>query len=493
MSKLSYCIFWVKGLRARVIIIQSLVVSITLILMVMVFYPMQKAALIEQFIDEARLTGYAIKNQVKMFKLNGLSDADLSEMASISPLFSSIELVSNRDQTRITRITNNFPPKFSRKFVESLHSCKSDFINMPYMHLVYTTPVYNDSNTCVNLLITSNSTFLNRKLLLIIEVLGACIFFNFFVITIIAWFMLDRYTVMPLRRLEQAVEGVSRGDYPKIKDMPNVSELHEISNAFNTMSSIIQAKEKSLKDTIKELKETQALIIKKERLATIGSFSSGISHEIGNPLSAIISMLETVKSYMTLDKKNIDDQDLKKRIDMHLDMINRSLNEAYRIDALIKQLLLYVRQRPVIVNNVNIKALVDDVITSVGSSRELKDIKVLLNVKPDMVFKTDYEKLRQILLNLVTNAVDAMNGTGTLTISADVKNQHLMLEVTDTGEGMDEQTIERIFEPFFTTKGAGKGTGLGLAIVKNLVQELGGEISVDSKKGAGSTFRVRLS
>lgn len=481
-----------KGLRARVILIQGFVIAVALNLMGIILYQVQKTALIEQFVDQAQLTSSIMKARMEIENTNKLFSDNISMVKPISPLFSSILLIPSNDKTKIANLIHNFPPSFSNRLAEVLHGCKPDFVNMMNMRLLYISPVYNSNGNCGNLVIVSSKTFLTKKLFLIIEVLSAYIFLNFFILTIVAWFIIDRYTVIPLRKLEQAVQGVSNGDYPQIKQMPNASEFHEIAKAFNTMSSTIQSKEQSLKNTIKELKETQELIIKKERLATIGTFSSGISHEIGNPLSAIISMLETLRSQMTLNKNDTIPSS-SKVTDIQLDMINRSLNEAYRIDALIKQLLLYVRQKPAILNNVNINSLINDVITSVKSIRELEGINTVLHVKPDIVFRTDYEKLRQVLLNLITNAVDAMNHKGVLTVTADVKGKQLVLEVSDTGEGIDNKTMEKIFEPFFTTKTAGKGTGLGLAIVKNLVQDLNGEISVESKKGVGTTFKVKLS
>ncbi|MCL5878922.1 MAG: HAMP domain-containing histidine kinase, partial [Deltaproteobacteria bacterium] len=200
-----------------------------------------------------------------------------------------------------------------------------------------------------------------------------------------------------------------------------------------------------------------------------------------------------VKTAISSVRKGADRDSGRAQDSRQADMIGRSLNEAYRIDALIKQLLLYVRQKPPVFLDVNIKALCDDVLVSAGLVRDLKNIGISLDVAAGTVWKTDYEKLRQVLLNLVTNAVDAMQGQGALAIKAVVSSGQLILDVSDTGEGIDKAYIEKIFDPFFTTKGSGKGTGLGLAIVKNSVQDLHGEISVGSKKGEGTVFTIKLS
>ncbi len=480
-----------KGLRIRVILIQSTVIATALILMGMVLYQIQKNNILNQFLDEAKTTAMLIQSQIQKNGSNLQKIVKTAQTANVSPLFSSIMLATNNNNAAVAKIIEGLSPAFAYKVQSLLKGCKYGFVNMPNMRLMSVSPIYASNGNCINLVIVSNGPYLTKRLLLLIEILGAYILLNFFVLTIVAWFIIDRYAIMPLRRFEKAVEGVSNGEYPQIKDMPDAAELHQIVKAFNTMTSTIQAKEQHLKDTIRELKETQSLVIKREKLATIGSFASAISHEIGNPLSAIISLLETEKASIVSEGKAVD-QKLATRLDQRVDIISRSLNEAYRIDALIKQLLLYVRQKPTIFSDVNVKSLCEDVITSTGLSRDLRDIDISIDVASGTVCKVDYEKLRQVLLNLIINAVDAMHDHGRLSIRAEAHQGQLTFEITDTGEGIEKAYIDKIFDPFFTTKGAGKGTGLGLAIVKNIIQELQGEISVSSKKGEGATFMIKI-
>ena len=482
-----------RGLRTRVILIQSTVIAAALLLMGMVLYQIQKNDIIRQFADNAQTTERLIRSQVQG---NGLDLRQVTlavQAARVSPQFSSLQATSTGDEPSIAKITQGLPPAFTEKAHALLTACKPGFLDMSNMRLISVAPVYESHGTCINLAIVSNRSYLMQRLFLLIEVLGAYMLFNFIILSIIAWFIIDRYAVMPLRRIEQAVEGVSGGDYPQMKEMPDAKELHEIVKAFNTMTSAIQTKEQRLKNTIQELKEMQSLIIQREKLATIGSFVSAISHEIGNPLSAIISLLESVKTTISSVQKGADRESGRAQDGRTADMIGRSLNEAYRIDALIKQLLLYVRQKPPVFLDVNIKALCDDVLVSAGLVRDLKDTGISLDIAAGTVWKTDYEKLRQVLLNLVTNAVDAMQGKGRIAIKAAVNGGQLILEVLDTGEGIEKANLDKIFDPFFTTKGSGKGTGLGLAIVKNSVQDLHGEISVGSKKGEGTAFTIKLS
>lgn len=112
-------------------------------------------------------------------------------------------------------------------------------------------------------------------------------------------------------------------------------------------------------------------------------------------------------------------------------------------------------------------------------------------MKPEeIVLYADTEQLEQVLINLFSNAVEAMSGQGTLSVSAEEKNSHITIRISDTGSGMSRDTIEKIFEPFYTTKD--KGTGLGLAIVFNIIQKHHGEIQVKSEEGRGSQFIINL-
>ncbi len=480
-----------RGLRAKVVFILSIATATALMLIGLVLYQVQKKGLVSQFIDDAEAMNMLLQNQShgNVLQLYNIVKA-MQEIPS-APGYSSVMIAGNNDDSAISMITRKIPGQYSEKVRTMLEHCRPGFIDATHMHLVKLFPVYKTGGKCINLAVISNSPYLTKKLFLLIEVLGAYILLNIFILVVISWLVIDRYTVVPLRRFEQAVEGVGSGNYPRLGEMPYAAELHQIVKAFNAMTSAIQTKQQHLTDTIKELKETRDLAVKRERLATIGSFSSGISHEIGNPLSAIISILEALKSSISNDNTK-SGQKTDPEINYKLDMINRSLVEAYRIDALIKQLLQYVRQKPVSLTDVNIKSLVDDVMSSVELNRDLKDVKVSTDIEPGMVCKTDYEKLRQVLINLITNALDAMQGKGRLGIKSAYRQGYHSIEVTDTGGGIAGENLEKIFEPFFTTKPSGKGTGLGLAIVKNLMQDLNGDISVSSSGSSGTAFTVKL-
>lgn len=231
-----------------------------------------------------------------------------------------------------------------------------------------------------------------------------------------------------------------------------------------------------------------------QKLESIGKLSGAIAHDFNNILSAIIGYTEV------LQKKMKDENVLK-------DCAERILTAAEKATHLTQGLLTFSRKR---VNNpkpVNLNTILrwSESILSILIQKDIK-FNVMLT-KKDCTVMVDGSQMEQVFMNLVINARDAMPNGGTLTISTDVVQsdtlciktygydrigEYILISVTDTGIGMDEETKKRVFEPFFTTKDPGKGTGLGLAIVYGIVKQHQGYIHVDSAPGKGTTFKIYL-
>ncbi len=467
----------IRRLRARIVLIEAMVIGIALLLMGIILYELQKQNLIMQFLDDAS----QIYNLVQGSIYYGFNSAEgVVESFQNKTGMSMVQHIMLLD--RLENVPENIKIKFQPKdmalITKDVDDCKDGFFHGSGMRFIKIYPMNISKTQCKSLLITSSNKYITGRLLLLMEIISAYMLFNFLILTAIGWFIIDRYTAAPLQALETAVQEISGGEYSEIKYMPHSKELANVIKAFNAMVRIIMSKEQILKNNLKELKETQQFAIKKERLAAIGNLASGISHEIGNPVSAIIAMLEILKN---------DDIKKDKR-----DMIQRSLNEAYRIDALVRQMLLYVRQASVNISDVNVKAVVNDALSAATLNRSMDGIDVFVDVNQSLTYRIDYEKLRHILINLISNALDAMYGKGRIVIRAGITADGISIEVSDTGEGIKADHLDKIFEPFFTTKPSGKGTGLGLSIVKNLVQDLDGDVTVKSEQGKGTTFIIRL-
>ena len=220
-------------------------------------------------------------------------------------------------------------------------------------------------------------------------------------------------------------------------------------------------------------------IVRTEKLKSVGILAGGVAHEIKNPLTA----LKTFTEY--LPEKLEDKEFLKKfsRIVGH---------EVERIDGLVQELMEFAKPSPLHLKNVDIASLVDNTVDFLNSHLVTHNIKVIKNYPEGLglFIKADVNRLRQALLNVFLNAVDAMNAGGTLTVSIRPGDEVVALEIRDTGIGIAAKDLQYIFDPFYTKKD--HGTGLGLSITQRIISDHHGRILVESKPGQGTAFTIEL-
>ena len=241
--------------------------------------------------------------------------------------------------------------------------------------------------------------------------------------------------------------------------------------------AMVDERTAELRASLDELAATQAQLVDRERLAAIGQLASAVGHELRNPLGVISNSL-----YLLRRNSDPDDE----RVRRQLDTADREVSAATLI---VSDLLEYSRGRQPIIAPVAIGELVNEVL-SVSPAPD--GIAVAVNgVDGAAPVAADRDQLRQVLLNLVTNAYDAMPEGGTLTVDAGPDGPgRVRIRVADSGAGMDPDTLAKVFEPFFTTKA--RGVGLGLAVSARIVGAHDGAIRVESSPGSGSTFSVVL-
>ncbi|MCG6911388.1 MAG: response regulator [Deltaproteobacteria bacterium] len=226
-----------------------------------------------------------------------------------------------------------------------------------------------------------------------------------------------------------------------------------------------------------------------ERLASLGTLSAGLAHEINNPL-AIIG--QSVKWIQLRLKPHAPGSLIVSRADMEksLDNINTSVD---RIRRITHQLLGSVRRQTPRMDEVDPKQLIDEAVELVKGLAGDKgvDIRKDFHGGRQRIW-SDPGALRQVLTNLMINAVQASGNGGSITVSTDKWDDGVQMRIEDNGEGIPEENLERIFEPFFTTKAPGEGTGLGLFVIKTIMEKLGGSIDVHSRVGQRTVFTLRL-
>lgn len=219
-----------------------------------------------------------------------------------------------------------------------------------------------------------------------------------------------------------------------------------------------------------------------DRLASIGQLSAGIAHEINNPLGIILG-------YTQLLKRD-EDEGSQRRTD--LGIIEKHVRNCQSI---VSDLLNFARSAPTRKKRVRIYDTVDEVVNFIRHHSKKDDVVIERDYDPEVPpLMVDEEKIRQVLINLVMNALHAVGKAGTITISTrfDGKARLVAICIADTGYGIEEKNLTRIFDPFFTTKPTGEGTGLGLSVSYGIVKNHGGDILVESAPGKGARFTLLL-
>ncbi len=230
-------------------------------------------------------------------------------------------------------------------------------------------------------------------------------------------------------------------------------------------------------------------LVQSQKLASIGELSAGIGHEINNPLAIISQETEWMQHLL----KQIGERDPKEVAELQ-DSLKEVLRQVDRCREITQNLLDFARKKEPVFQEVNVNKLVDDLSRLVEKETIRYHIEIRKDFQQDLpLVHTDAPSLRQVVLNLLTNATHAIEKDGRLGIATQrSENGSVDIIVEDTGCGIPKDHLTKIFDPFFTTKPEGKGTGLGLSICHGIVDKLGGRISVSSEVGKGSTFVVTL-
>lgn len=240
--------------------------------------------------------------------------------------------------------------------------------------------------------------------------------------------------------------------------------------------------------TEKRLQELQ--LMQAEKLSSIGVLAAGVAHEINNPLSSVAGYAEALLRRFSEEHSLAEDPRLAD-FPKYLQVIVR---ESYRCKGIIDSLLSFSRKSDGSAGNVNINDVLSEVLELVRYKSRFEKIEIRTDLQsdlPDVI--GDPGGLRQVCMNLLMNAHQAIPGAGVVEISTRSGDRSTVLfEIRDNGCGISPDAIDQIWDPFFTTKDVGKGLGLGLAVTYNIIKRLGGEISVESKVGKGSKFSVRM-
>lgn len=261
-------------------------------------------------------------------------------------------------------------------------------------------------------------------------------------------------------------------DYMNQTYLITTSPLIETYESSNRLLMMIQ--------NVTELRLAEQQVLQASKMAAIGQLAAGVAHEIRNPLGLI-------RNYTYFLKKTQDISDDMK--DKSFTQIENAVEQASQI---IDNLLNFSRITDKRITTVNVFAYLKDMIELNHKVMEKRDVVYRINIDPNLNWTIMEDALKSVLINLISNSVDAMPNGGHLTLTCWTESNKLVITCSDTGQGMTQSDLEKVFNPFFTTKQTGEGTGLGLYITYNQIQKMNGQITVESTPDVGTTFRIEL-
>jgi len=307
------------------------------------------------------------------------------------------------------------------------------------------------------------------------------------IIVIFGTYLLSNRLVRPLAGMLDRVRQLAEGEYkPGRAAISRGSEIGELEEAFENMAARLQENRIELEQNIATLEKAQEDLIRSEKMASVGRLAAGVAHELGNPLSSIQGFIHLI------DREDISKEE-------KADFLHRVRSELDRMDSIIRLLLDYARPARSNIEPVDLNKLVETGLGLIEVQKGFKDFQIRKELAPDLPpARAEENKLIQVLLNLLNNAVQAMAGRirpeeRVLTLETGLEGaDQVFISVADTGIGIAGEDLESIFDPFFTRKEPGQGAGLGLAVSRSIIESFGGRIKAASILARGSRFTVLL-
>ena len=322
---------------------------------------------------------------------------------------------------------------------------------------------------------------------------------NTAVLTVVGLYRIFKHYLRPIDRIVQQADAFQEESDIFFAFRQEDNELNRLSASLNRMLTRIASDKKKLQATVAslekaniELRNTQREMISAEKMASVGRLAAGIAHEIGNPIGIMLGYLDMLKQggLEAADKA---------------DFLKRTEDEVQRISTIIKQLLDLARPNERQSEQVKVNTVIGDIVDVMQSQPVMNDIHIECNIEADNdLVRGNDDQLRQVFLNLLLNAADAIHGgeaqdrakitiqTSNIKGSRDSTTSMLQVRFMDSGDGIGPETLQNIFDPFYTTKEPGKGTGLGLSVSYMIIEGMGGTIRAESSPEQGATFTIEL-
>jgi two-component system NtrC family sensor kinase len=283
---------------------------------------------------------------------------------------------------------------------------------------------------------------------------------------------------------QDGVDGIKRGAFDYLSKP--VEFEHLLSKIKQAYDKVVREEEKRREAEFR--KKMRQQMATTEKLASLGTLAAGVAHEINNPLAIINESAGWLK--LILNREEMAHMPRKKDFELALNKIETGVDRAKRIT---HQLLGFAKKDDSVLVEINFRDLADEAVQLVHREAMNEDIEIVQKIDPNLgTIWSDPYQLRQVLINLLTNAIHATGSGGRITIIIEALNGGITLTVQDNGKGIPKENLDKIFEPFFSTKPPGRGTGLGLFVTRGIIEKLCGTIEVESRLGHGTRFCIRL-
>ena len=313
----------------------------------------------------------------------------------------------------------------------------------------------------------------------------------------------------PLEAMSAVVRATRDGKQLRIGKQQSKDEIGELSRELDIMLDLLQErnvqiqqwatqleikvterttelelKNADLHKTIDVLRKTREQLVHAEKMAALGELTAGVAHEINNPTQVILGNLDIVIEAMGSHIEPVSEE------------VELIIEQVYRIQDIINNLLQYARpgEYAGYLEEINVNTVVNNTLKLLKHMQRIYSFDIELDLKAEQVVRMNEQELEQVLVNLVTNAIHALDKeAGKIYVATrDWEDKGVVIQIKDNGTGMSQDQISRVFNPFYSTKNQGEGTGLGLSISYGLIRRYGGNITVESEPGAGAEFYVWL-
>lgn len=304
-------------------------------------------------------------------------------------------------------------------------------------------------------------------------------------VLIVIYIFLERYVMRPLGTLLEGARRIAMGDLNRPVPLPPFyDEMRQLVEAFNSMMERLRQQAQTLREEARRQRErathTERKLLVAQRLSATGTLAAGVAHEINNPLGGMINAAKA------LQEGNLDEVKSRQYVALIIDGLDR-------IRHIVGQ-ILRMAPRPAVADRADAREAVEGAVALMGFRVRQKGVEVTVESdEPPVWVRADPAELQQALLNVLINAVDAVEpGSGRVRVEVRRSREGVRISTADNGVGMDETELARCLDPFYTTKPVGEGTGLGLPVAHGIVMRSGGDMYIETLKGHGTTITFVL-